>query len=172
MDYINRFQNAHDLSVQWETVSIHAYFIVKLSPMWKIYYTDIKPTGRANKIPENHWQKALSVTSLHNDYLNIDISSDSYRNNERANTVHIKLASRGGGIHFAEKCFRRIINDDRKYCAAGYLDRQQTEHNACKYFICGSVDHLIAKCLKPPKLDKKRQKQVRSNEKGNLSLKN
>ena len=36
-----------------------------------------------------------------------------------------------------------------------------------KCFRCGSEDHMIAKCSKPPKDNEKRLKQVRFNEKGN-----
>ena len=54
--------------------------------------------------------------------------------------------------------------------AAGYLNRQQTERKPKKCFRCGSVDHLIAKCLKPPKDNKKQRKQVRLNERGNCTL--
>ena len=40
-------------------------------------------------------------------------------------------------------------------------DKQQTEHITLKCFICGSEDHLIAKCKKTPKENEKQQKQVR-----------
>ena len=40
------------------------------------------------------------------------------------------------------------------------------------FFRCGSKDHLIAKCLKPPKDNEKRQKQVHFNEKGNCACDN
>ena len=45
--------------------------------------------------------------------------------------------------------------------------KQSTEHPPRKCFRCGYVDNLIAKCLKPPKDNKKRWKKVRFNEKGN-----
>ena len=41
-----------------------------------------------------------------------------------------------------------------------------------KFFRCGSEDHMITKCPKPPKDNKKRRKQVRFNEKGNRSCDN
>ena len=34
--------------------------------------------------------------------------------------------------------------------AAGHLDNRQTERTPLKCFRCGSQDHLIAKCPKPP----------------------
>ena len=41
-----------------------------------------------------------------------------------------------------------------------------------KCFRCGSEDLLISKCLKPPKYNEKRRRQVRFNEKGNRSFRN
>ena len=41
-----------------------------------------------------------------------------------------------------------------------------------KCFRCGSEDHLIAKCPKPPKDNEKRRKEVRFNEKGNSARNN
>ena len=43
-------------------------------------------------------------------------------------------------------------------------------HRKC--FRCGSEDHMIAKCPKPPKNNEKRQKQVHFNEKGNRACDN
>ena len=39
--------------------------------------------------------------------------------------------------------------------AAGDLEKQQTESTACNCFRCGYEDHLISKCLKPPKDNEK-----------------
>ena len=44
-------------------------------------------------------QKSLSITSLHTDYLNLDISSVPGRNNERANIVQTKCTFYGGSNH-------------------------------------------------------------------------
>ena len=52
------------------------------------------------------------------------------------------------------------------------MDRQQTERPSCKYFRHGSVDNLIYKLPKPPKDNKKRQKNVRFNERGNRESQN
>ena len=41
-----------------------------------------------------------------------------------------------------------------------------------KCFKCGSEDHMIAKCPKPPKDKEKRRNQVRFNEKGNCACNN
>ena len=41
-----------------------------------------------------------------------------------------------------------------------------------KCFRCGSEDHMISKCLKPPKDNEKRRKQVRFNGKGNRACDN
>ena len=41
-----------------------------------------------------------------------------------------------------------------------------------KCFRCGSEDHIIARCTKPPKDNDKRRRQVRFNEKGNRACDN
>ena len=41
-----------------------------------------------------------------------------------------------------------------------------------KCFRCGSIDHLIAKCPKPPKDNEKWRKKVCFNEKGNRACDN
>ena len=46
------------------------------------------------------------------------------------------------------------------------------ERTPRKFFRCGSEDHMIAKCPKPPRDNDKRQKQVRFNEKGNRACDN
>ena len=45
----------------------------------------------------------LSITSLHTDSLNLDISSGSGRNNERANIFHKKFTFCGDVNHSSEK---------------------------------------------------------------------
>ena len=55
---------------------------------------------------------------------------------------------------------------------AGDLDNRQTERTPTKCFRCGPEDHLIAKCLKPPKDNEKRSKKVRLNEIGNCACNN
>ena len=44
-------------------------------------------------------QKYLSITSIQTEYLNIDSSSGSGRNNEKANIVHTKCTFCGGANH-------------------------------------------------------------------------
>ena len=46
------------------------------------------------------------------------------------------------------------------------------ERTIRKCFRCGSEDHMIEKCPKPPKDNEKRRKQVRFNEKGNRACDN
>ena len=48
----------------------------------------------------------------------------------------------------------------------------QMERTPRKCFRCGSEDHMIEKCPKPPKDNEKRQRQVRFNEKGNRACDN
>ena len=47
------------------------------------------------------------------------------------------------------------------------MENRRTERTPCKCFRCGSEDHLISKCPKPPKDNEKRQNQVRFGERGN-----
>ena len=53
-------------------------------------------------------QKYLSISSLQNDYLNLDNSSCYGGNNERANLVHSKCTFCGGTNHPTEKCLKNI----------------------------------------------------------------
>ena len=46
------------------------------------------------------------------------------------------------------------------------------ERTPRKFFRCGSEDHIIAKCPKPPKYNEKWQKKVCFNEKGNPACDN
>ena len=64
-------------------------------------------------------QKALSISSLHTDYLNIDRSSGYGKNSDRENIVQ-KCTLCGGAIHSAEK-IKRIRKDKEKACAGGYF---------------------------------------------------
>ena len=50
---------------------------------------------------------------------------------------------------------KRIRKDKEKPFAAGDSEKQRAECSPQKCFICGSIDNLIAKCLKPPKDNKK-----------------
>ena len=77
-------------------------------------------------------QKYLSISSLHTDYLNIDISSGSGKNSQEANIVQTKFNFCGGANHSAEKYSKRIRKDEGKYRAASDSDKQQTERTPCK----------------------------------------
>ena len=56
--------------------------------------------------------------------------------------------------------------------AASHSDNRQMEHTPWKCFRCGPQDNLISKFPKPPKDNEIRQKQVRSNDKGNPAREN
>ena len=51
--------------------------------------------------------------------------------------------------------------------ADGDLENRCTERTPRKRFRCGSEDHLISKCPKPPKDNKTQRKQVCFSERGN-----
>ena len=63
-------------------------------------------------------------------------------------------------------------NKKEKAHAVDILDNRQTERTPRKCFRCGSEDHMIAKCPKPPKDNEKRRKQVLFNEKVNRACNN
>ena len=69
----------------------------------------------------------------------------------------------GGVNHSTEKHFKKIIKNKEKSRATGDSDKQRTERTPGKCSRCGSVDHLLAKCPKPPKDSKKQQNQFHFN---------
>ena len=78
----------------------------------------------------------------------------------------------GGVNHSVEKKFKRIRQEKEKYRAAGDSENRQTKRTPRKCFRCGSEDHIIVKCPKPPKENEKRRKQVLFKEKGNRACDN
>ena len=63
--------------------------------------------------------------------------------------------------------FQNYQKGEKKDRADGDSDKKHTERTPHKCFRCGYEDHLIAKCLKPPKDNKKRKKKVRFSERVN-----
>ena len=53
-------------------------------------------------------QKSLNISSLQTYYLNLDSSSGSRSNSEKAHDVQTKCTFFGRNNHSAEKCFKRI----------------------------------------------------------------
>ena len=117
-------------------------------------------------------QKSLNISSLQTDYLNIDNSSVYSRNSEIAHAVQTKCTFCGGNNNSAGKCFKIIRKEKEKYCAVDVSSNIQMERTTRKCFRCGSEDHMIAKCPKPPKDNEKRWNQVRFNERGNCTCEN
>ena len=114
----------------------------------------------------------MKISSLQNDYLNLDSSSGSNRNSKRAHYVQTKCTFCGGNNHSVEKCFKRIRKEKEKARAVDVSSNRQMERLPRKCFRCGSEYHMIAKCPMPPKDNEKRRKQVRPNEKGNCARSN
>ena len=96
-------------------------------------------------------QKSLNISSLQTDYLNLDSRSGSSRNSERANAVQTKCTFCGSDNHSAEKYFKMIRKGKDKSRAVDVSSNRHMERPPRKCFICGSEDHIIAKCPKPPK---------------------
>ena len=100
-------------------------------------------------------QKLLNISSLQNDYLNLDSSSGFDKNSKRAHDVQTECTFCGGIHHSVEQYFKRIRKD--KAQTVDVSSNRQMERTPWKCFRYGSEDHMIAKCLK----------QVCFNEKGN-----
>ena len=102
-------------------------------------------------------QKSLKISSLQTDYLNLDGSSGFGRNIEIPHAVHTKCTFCGGNNHSAEKCFKRIRKEKETSRAVDVSSNRNTEYLPRKCFRCGSEDHMIAKCPKPPEDNVKRK---------------
>ena len=85
----------------------------------------------------------MNISSLQTDYINLDSSSDSSRNIERAHVVQTKCTFIGGVNHSAEKCSKRIRKEDEKARAVDVSSNRHTERTPRKCFRCGSEDHII-----------------------------
>ena len=70
-----------------------------------------------------------------------------------------------------EKCFKRI-RKVKKTHSAGTSSNKNSDRPTWKCFRCGSEDHLIAKCPKPPKDSDKRRKSNKFKEKVNRACDN
>ena len=115
----------------------------------------------------------MNISSFKTDYLNIDSSSSgSSRHSERAYYVQVKCTFCGGNNHSAGKNFKRIRKEKEKARAVDVSYNRNSERPPKKCFRCGSEDHMIAKCPKPPKYNEKRRKQVHFNEKGHCACDN
>ena len=113
INYIKRFQNAHDLSVSvgnsyYEDQLMHTFLDKfhqggKYSAQIAIHQAELR---REEKFTD---QKSLNISSLQTDYLNLDRSSSgSSRHSEIAHYVQAKCTFCGGNNNSAEKCFKRI----------------------------------------------------------------
>ena len=119
INYIKRFQNAHALSVSVGNSYSEDQIINK-------FLDNFHQGGKYSAQLASHQvelrreetftdQKSLNISSLHTDYLNLDISSSGYsRHSERAHSVKAKCTSCGGNNHSAEKCFNRIRKEKDK----------------------------------------------------------
>ena len=67
---------------------------------------------------------------------------------------------------------KRSENKKRKLVLLVLRQTKNSDRPARKCFRCGSEDHLIAKCPKPPKDSEKRRKSEKSKEEGNSAKEN
>ena len=63
-----------------------------------------------------------------------------------SHSVQTECTFCGGFNHSAEQYFKRIIKEKEKYRAVDVSSNRQIERMPRKCFICGSEDHMIAKC--------------------------
>ena len=111
---------------------------------------------REEKYPD---QKCLNISSLQTDYLNLDSSvSGSIRHNEKANYIQTKFTYWGLNNHYVEIFYKNIKKEKEKARSAGTSSNKNSDRPAQKCLRCGSEDHMIAKCPKPPKDSEKRHK--------------
>ena len=115
----------------------------------------------------------MNISYVQTDYLNLDIIiSGSSIHSERAHAVQKKCTFCGGSNHSAEKCYKRIRKENEKSRAVDVSSNRHTECPPRGCFRCGSEDHIIAKCSKPPRDNEKRQSKLRFNEKVNCACDN
>ena len=74
--------------------------------------------------------------------------------------------------HSVEKYFKNIRKEKEKARSAGTSSNKNSDRPARKCFRCGSEDHMITKCPKPPKYREKIRKSEKSKEKGNRACDN
>ena len=70
---------------------------------------------------------------------------------KKANSAKAKCIFCGLTIHSVEKCFKKIRKDKEKALSAGASSNKNSDRPPWTCLRCGSVEHLIAKCPKPPK---------------------
>ena len=90
----------------------------------------------------------MNISSLQNDYLNLDSSSGFDRDCEKANDVQTECTFCGGVNHSAEQCFKKVRKEKEKARAVDVSSYRQMERTPQKCFRCRSEDHMIAKCPK------------------------
>ena len=103
LNFIKRFQNSHGLSV---SVGNRYYEDQRMNTVLDNFHQGGQVELRREETFTD--QKSLNISSLKTDYLNLDSSSGSSRNSERAHAVQTKCTFCGGNNHSAEKCFKRI----------------------------------------------------------------
>ena len=176
INYIMRFQNKHALSVslgnRYSEDQLMHTFLDNFNQGRKYSYEIASHQSELRREEKSTDQKSLNISSLKTDDLNLDSSSGSSRNIERAHAVQTKCTFCEGNNHSAEKCFKRIRKEKEKSWAVDVSSHRHMERPPRKCFRCGSEDHMIAKCPNPLKDNEKRRKQLSFNEKGNPACDN
>ena len=109
----------------------------------------------------------MNISSLQTEYLNLDSSqSGSSKHNEKENSAKEKRTYCGLTNHSVKSFFKKIRKEKEKARSAGASSNKNSDRPAWKCFRCGSENHLIAKCPKPPK-DGEKKNGKKDKEKGN-----
>ena len=115
----------------------------------------------------------MNISSLQTDYLNFDNSpSGSSIHNDKSKSGQTKCKYCRPNNHSVTKCFKKIRKKKEKARSDGTSSNKNSDRPARICFICGSEDHMIAKCPKPPKDSEKRRNSEKSKEKGNSACDN
>ena len=135
MNYIKRFQDAQALSVSvgitYSQDQLMHIFLDNFNQGGK-YFAQIAIHQTELRREETFTdKKSLFISSLQNDYLNLDISSGCGKNSERENLFQTKCTFCGGANHstdFFSKSTRK-----EKSCASGDSENRQTERKPWKF---------------------------------------
>ena len=138
--------------------------------------------SKNKKKRRKHRKDDSSDLSSSDDSDDSDSSEDSnYRRRRRKNKKHRKkdpirlcanLTAKLLTTAYESNGSKSIRQEKKKARAVGISSNRNLERLPRKYYRCGSEDHMIAKCPKPPKDNKKRREQVRFNEEGNRACDN
>ena len=118
INYTKRFQNSHDLSVSvgnsYSEDQLMNTFLDNFHQRGKYSAQIASHQAELRREEKFNDQKTLNISSLQTDNLNLNSSSGSCSNIERAHAVQTKCTFCGGYNHSAKKCIKRIRKEKEK----------------------------------------------------------